>query len=1132
MTGRVSGSRAAALLAATAIAGISGAMIVPRPSLAQVAEQQTHQFSIAAKPIRHAMNDIVRTTGINVVFPETPLASSIGRPVNGTMTASQAIGALLAGSGLRYSYANGNTITITDQASQDSDAMSNGDETTLAPIVLRGGRVGPDGSFTPDTPYETPGGVSHISRDQIDRVAPTSPGDMFSSTPGVLNGGNRVGNSLNPNIRGLQGMGRVATTVDGALNSSTSYRGYSGTRDESYVDPDMIGGIDITKGPGDGAGGSAIGGSIAMRTLNAEDLVKEGDNWGMRFKGGIGSNTLSAPYKPEGIVSPKVRRETDRPGGFNGDSWSGSVAAATLQDNFEGVLAISRRLQGNYFAGRNNVPGGFIFSEGNAWVPGQNATVRPGAEVYNTSEETNSVLAKAKVKWGDGQFFELGYMLYDSLAGEEDEALISGPGINNLGQLNLSRTRLDSYTARYRNQPSDNPLVDLRANLWHTKLDHDRGQAYPLGIRDHDMATTGGDISNRSIIDMSYGTLTFDAGAEFRHESAEAPTDPADMSSRGPNGVRTLASGFGKLSFDPTDWLTLSAGARFDYYEAAGQQVYASAPDRSGSRLSPNFGVTLKPLDGFQVFAQYKEGYRAPSLRELYWELYTLQINPDLQGEVSKNWEFGFNVLQDNVLTAGDKLGFKASYFRNRYDNFIVTDNVPGSFGAAQHFTNIDRANYHGIELSATYDTGIFFAEGAFTKYLTAEYCTPERGCYTPQLNDVLANVTPANYVPPDWSGSVTAGFRMFDEALTIGGRATFSSVRSGSSWPPTNSGFGLIGLQYTWPEFVVFDLFGSYKFSEDTMLNFSVENLTDQYYYGPLSTTGMPSPGRTARITFTHRIGGAGFVNMPEITSLGKASFGAPGDDWTGLYVGGHFGQAFGNVSGTATMTNGSAISPTEFPDFSDGKRTLGAQIGHNWQLENGMVLGFEGDFSILNQSGGKSRTYATDAGYLDSLQSETEYQLDWTANLKGRLGYSFGRLMVYGTAGLSLMQQSGSRTQYQANSDESGTEPLFAETDSAIKLGWSLGAGAEYALTSHWSIRGEYSYSSYSATSLSFSQAREGVTRNRWGIVGYETWDPDLPPEPVYGTIPGTSPNIQGRQSSAETGIHSIKIGLNYRF
>ena len=36
--------------------------------------------------------------------------------------------------------------------------------------------------------------------------------------------------------------------------------------------------------------------------------------------------------------------------------------------------------------------------------------------------------------------------------------------------------------------------------------------------------------------------------------------------------------------------------------------------------------------------------------------------------------------------------------------------------------------------------------------------------------------------------------------------------------------------------------------------MNFSVENLTDQFYVSPLLVTPMPSPGRTARLSLTGR--------------------------------------------------------------------------------------------------------------------------------------------------------------------------------------------------------------------------------------------------------------------------------------
>lgn len=100
------------------------------------------------------------------------------------------------------------------------------------------------------------------------------------------------------------------------------------------------------------------------------------------------------------------------------------------------------------------------------------------------------------------------------------------------------------------------------------------------------------------------------------------------------------------------------------------------------------------------------------------------------------------------------------------------------------------------------------------------------------------------------------------------------------------------------------------------------------------------------------------------------------------------------------------------------------------------------------------------SEAAYVGSIASEAEYQLDWSASLKGCLGYSFGRVMVFGSGGISALQQTGTRRQYAASA--SGTASFFVEQDTTAKLGWSLGGGEEYALTNNWSIKGEYSCAS----------------------------------------------------------------------
>ena len=101
------------------------------------------------------------------------------------------------------------------------------------------------GVSSTDAPFQTPGSSGYISQEQIQRLPPTSVGDIFRNTPGVISAGNRNGQSLDLNIRGLQGMNRIATLVDGAQQTSSTYRGYKGHSNRTFVDSEFIGGIDV-----------------------------------------------------------------------------------------------------------------------------------------------------------------------------------------------------------------------------------------------------------------------------------------------------------------------------------------------------------------------------------------------------------------------------------------------------------------------------------------------------------------------------------------------------------------------------------------------------------------------------------------------------------------------------------------------------------------------------------------------------------------------------------------------------------------------------------------------------------------------------------------------------------------------
>ncbi|TCT13644.1 outer membrane immunogenic protein [Tepidamorphus gemmatus] len=74
-----------------------------------------------------------------------------------------------------------------------------------------------------------------------------------------------------------------------------------------------------------------------------------------------------------------------------------------------------------------------------------------------------------------------------------------------------------------------------------------------------------------------------------------------------------------------------------------------------------------------------------------------------------------------------------------------------------------------------------------------------------------------------------------------------------------------------------------------------------------------------------------------------------------------------------------------------------------------------------------------------------------DWFATLRGRVGYAAGNVLLYGTGGLAV-----------GNVAVSGAGLSASDT----RVGWTLGAGLEAALTNNFTLRGEYLYTDLGKT------------------------------------------------------------------
>jgi outer membrane immunogenic protein len=135
---------------------------------------------------------------------------------------------------------------------------------------------------------------------------------------------------------------------------------------------------------------------------------------------------------------------------------------------------------------------------------------------------------------------------------------------------------------------------------------------------------------------------------------------------------------------------------------------------------------------------------------------------------------------------------------------------------------------------------------------------------------------------------------------------------------------------------------------------------------------------------------------------------------NWSGPYLGGQLGYQWSSATNNPARPSGIAG---------------GVRGGYNWQ-SGSVVFGVEAD---LNLSAAEDRF------------ASWKFSNPWFGTVRGRLGYAFSNVLVYGTLGLAV---GGGRVE------------LDGVSESKTHTGWTAGAGMEVALTSAWSARVEYLY------------------------------------------------------------------------
>lgn len=572
------------------------------------------RFDLPPQSLDTALTRLADQADVRILFASDDVAGVRGKPITGSFTAGQALARLLDGTGLAWRWREPGIVVVGRGAAANGQQVGEGVVTTDSLTVAGQRAEAATGAQRDvkgyDDVYDLDISTSYIGRVEVERYKGKTPSDLVNGVPGVFSGDARNSGALDLNIRGIQGRGRVPVTIDGTEQALTVWRGYNGATNRNYIDPFLIGGIQIIKGPGMVRNvTTGIGGAMAVKTLDVDDIVPEGERFGGEFKIEGSSNAVKPRlpslhtgedyrtvdgYPQNSGVTPNddlTLRVTPKTGGgghnvFEGEDYAYRLALGWKSDKLDLLGAYAYRERGNYFAGKHNA--GYYSHEQANWVDDVISWLAtrlpPGNEMTNTSSQMESWLFKATWRPSDDQELQFGYR--DSLShyGEIMPSRLFASSLPGSVQWPLSRVDGQAYNLEYTFTPKDNRWIDLYANLWRTDTLSATYSAggfpnYAEGAHRDDVILRNTAISNatntRNGITLSnkFGitdALDLTVGGEFQHEKLRSndvisPNDGWRSYPRAGRREEWNAS----FNFDwrPTDWLQVSAGMRYvDYW--------------------------------------------------------------------------------------------------------------------------------------------------------------------------------------------------------------------------------------------------------------------------------------------------------------------------------------------------------------------------------------------------------------------------------------------------------------------------------------------------------------------------------------------------------------------------------------
>jgi outer membrane immunogenic protein len=201
-----------------------------------------------------------------------------------------------------------------------------------------------------------------------------------------------------------------------------------------------------------------------------------------------------------------------------------------------------------------------------------------------------------------------------------------------------------------------------------------------------------------------------------------------------------------------------------------------------------------------------------------------------------------------------------------------------------------------------------------------------------------------------------------------------------------------------------------------------------------------MKRIARAAALLVTVAGGAASAADLPH-PSYYTATAPLSAYSWTGPYLGGNLGYAWGTTSNNPTRPSGFAG---------------GVEGGYNWQAGQ-FVFGGEADIQLSNAND----TFAP-----------WKFSNPRFGTLRGRAGFTVSNLLIYGTAGVAL--------------GELQVQTFGLASETLTNVGWTAGAGIEAGFAARWSAKVEYLFVDLASNSYALTGTSNGLSASqfRFGV------------------------------------------------